>query len=194
MPAFLMEEQHLYIKNMVCPRCIMAVQDTLARAGAEVLEVQLGFARLHPTAQFSKEKAKSDLQKLGFVVLQDPEQQLSEQIRLSIHRYLRLTETEEVKQTLSAFLAEELHKNYASLSKHFRKYQGTTIENYYILCRIERVKALLQEGELNVSEIASQLGYSSVHYLSGQFKKLSGTSISDYKKELKNGRRSLDEI
>lgn len=179
---------------MVCPRCIMAVRDTLSRAGAEVLDVQLGNARILPTTNYSAEKAKNELQQLGFELLQDPEQQLSEQIRLHIHTYLRLTEAQEMHQTLSAWLAEQLHKNYASLSKHFSRYQGSTIENYYIRCRIERVKALLQEGELNVSEIASLLEYSSVHYLSGQFKKVTGSSITDYKKTLKNERRSLDEI
>lgn len=179
---------------MVCPRCIMAVQDTLARAGAKVLEVQLGHARILPTTEFSEERARQDLQALGFVVLQDPEEQLSEHIRLHIHAYLRLTEGQETHQNLSAYLAGQLNKNYASLSKHFRKYYGTTIENYYILCRIERVKALLQEGELNVSQIADQLSYSSVHYLSGQFKKVTGTSVTDYKKDLTNERKSLDEI
>jgi YesN/AraC family two-component response regulator len=189
-----MEEQHLYIKNMVCPRCIMAVQDTLARAGAHVLEVQLGHARIVPVSGFSKEKAVENLHSLGFEVLQNPEEQLSEHIRLHVHAYLRLTEKQETHQNLSAYLAEQLNKNYASLSRHFRKYQGTTIENYYILCRIERVKALLQEGGLNVSQIAHLLGYSSVHYLSGQFKKVTGASVTDYKKDLTKERRSLDEI
>lgn len=189
-----MDEQHLYIKNMVCPRCIMAVQDTLARAGADVLEVQLGHARILPGPNFSAESAKEGLQNLGFELLEDPEKKLSEEIRLHIHTYLRLTEAGKIHQTLSAWLGERLHKNYASLSKHFSRHQGTTIENYYIDCRIERVKALLQEGELNVSEIASQLDYSSVHYLSGQFKKVTGASITDYKKGLKNERRSLDEV
>lgn len=189
-----MEEQQLYIKNMVCPRCIMAVQEVLARAGAEVQEVQLGYARMHTGPSFSMEQAAEDLQSLGFAVLHDPEQKLTEQIKLHIHTYLRLSEQEQVQHTLSTYLSEELNKNYAALSKHFRKHSGATIENYSILCRIERVKALLQEGELNVSEIADKLGYSSVHYLSGQFKKVTGYSVSDYKKELPAERKSLDKL
>lgn len=180
---------------MVCPRCIMVVQDCLEKLGAESLNVSLGHARVKVPAGFLMDTAATDLKKVGFELLFDPEQQLTEQLRLKILDYLQLSEGKNLPLTLSAFLTEGLHKNYTALSKHFTRHAGQTIEGYYINCRIERVKALLNEQELNVSQIADKLGYSSVHYLSAQFKKVTGISISTYKSEGRSHKRiSLDAL
>lgn len=179
---------------MVCPRCVMAVQDTLEKQGADVVEVKLGYAQLKPSPEFSIDAAARALKALGFDLLTEPDEQLTEQLRLKIHEYLQLTEEHKVHATLSSFLAEQFHKNYTALSKHFARHYGQTIEAYYISCRLERVKALLQEGELNVSQIADKLGYSSVHYLSSQFKKVTGTSISHYRTGNTGERLYLDEL
>ncbi|WP_017732880.1 helix-turn-helix domain-containing protein [Nafulsella turpanensis] len=189
-----MEEKILHIKNMVCPRCIMVVRDTLEDLGAEVEDVQLGYAQIRSGENFSITEAEGRLKKLGFELLNDPDAQLTEQIRLKILEYLKLEETKGAATTLSSYLADSLHRNYSSLSKHFTRHYGLTIENYYIRCRIERVKALLDEGELNVSQIADKLGYSSVHYLSGQFKKITGSSITAYKEGLNPDRNFLDKL
>lgn len=189
-----MEEQELHIKNMVCPRCIMVVRDTLEKLGADVAEVKLGYVQLNPSPNFSLEKAGEALHTLGFELLTNHDEQLTEQLRLKILEYLKLSEGNQVHSTLSAFLADKFHKNYTALSKHFARHYGQTIEAYYIGCRIERVKALLQEGEMNVSQIADKLGYSSVHYLSSQFKKVTGTSISHYKSGSTGARLFLDEL
>lgn len=187
-----MSEQLLHIKNMVCPRCIMVVRDILEKNGVEVKEVKLGQARIVTPENFSTLSLKEDLLSVGFELLQDPEEQLTEGIRLKIHEYLRLSEEDKLHSNLSAFLTETLHKNYTALSKHFAFHFGQTIENYYIHCRIERVKELLQDKQMNVSQIADKLGYSSVHYLSGQFKKVTGNSISEYKQMFKSNRTPLD--
>lgn len=179
---------------MVCPRCVMAVRDTLEKHGANIAEVKLGYAQLKPSPDFSIDAAGRELKALGFDLLTEPDEQLTEQLRVRIQEYLQLTEEHQVHATLSSFLAEQFHKNYTALSKHFARHYGQTIEAYYISCRIERVKALLQEGELNVSQIADKLGYSSVHYLSSQFKKVTGTSISQYKTGNTGERLYLDEL
>lgn len=179
---------------MVCPRCIMAVEDTLEKQGANVAAVKLGYAKLNPSPGFSIEKAGEALRALGFELLTNPDEQLTEKLRLKIQEYLKLSEARQVHATLSSFLADEFHKNYTALSKHFARHYGQTIEAYYIGCRIERVKALLQEGEMNVSQIADKLGYSSVHYLSSQFKKVTGLSISHYKSDSPGERLPLDEL
>lgn len=179
---------------MVCPRCVMVVRDTFEKLGAEVVEIKLGYARLKTTPEFSIEAADKALTAVGFELLSDYDEQLTEQLRLKILEYLHLSEEHKVHTTLSSFLAEQFHKNYTALSKHFARHYGQTIEAYYISCRIERVKALLQEAELNVSQIAEKLGYSSVHYLSSQFKKVTGTSISHYKTGNTGERLYLDEL
>ena len=189
-----MPEKLLHIKNMVCPRCIMVVRETLEDMGAEVKDVQLGHASIESSNDFSFPEAEARLKKLGFELLNDPDALLTEQIRLKILEYLQKEETSRTSTTLSSFLADNLNRNYSSLSKHFTRHYGLTVENYYIRCRIERVKALLDEGELNVSQIADKLGYSSVHYLSGQFKKITGTSITTYKGGQNPERSFLDKL
>ena len=189
-----MQEKQLHIKNMVCPRCIMAVRDTLEKQGLQVQEVELGHARVLAPQDFSYAGIENDLKALGFELLQTPDQQLTEDIRLKIQEYLRLSEDNGIHSTLSGFLTDALHKNYTALSKHFAKHFGQTIENYSIHYRIERVKELLHDSELNLSQIADKLNYSSVHYLSGQFKKVTGVSVSEYKNGLKGSRTSLDNV
>ena len=189
-----MEETQLHIKNMVCPRCIMVVRSTLEKHGAEAVKVELGDARFLAQPDFSLQAIERDLNALGFQILKDPEEQLTEQIRLKVLEYLRLSEDKVPQITLSAFLTESLHKNYTALSKHFARQFGQTIETYSIHCRIERVKELLHDSELNVSQIADKLNYSSVHYLSGQFKKVTGISISEFKNSQKGSRTSLDKV
>lgn len=189
-----MEETLLHIKNMVCPRCIMAVRSTLEKQGLKVQEVELGHAKVVAPKEFPLKALEEDLVSLGFEILKDPEQQLTEQIRLKVQEYLQLTEDNNAHTTLSIFLTEALHKNYTALSKHFAHHYGQTIENYSIHYRIERVKELLNDSELNVSQIADKLNYSSVHYLSGQFKKVTGVSVSEYKNNLKGTRTPLDKV
>ena len=179
---------------MVCPRCIMAVQNALEEQGLQVQEVRLGYAIVKTDEQETSEAVESSLRSLGFELLKDPDQQLTEQIRLKVHEYIRLTEESKAHTTLSAFLTDVLHKNYSALSKHFAQTYGQTIENYSIRYRIERVKELLNDSELNVSQIADKLNYSSVHYLSGQFKKVTGTSISEYRNRPAGFRKPLDQI
>ena len=97
--------------------------------------------------------------------------------------------------SLSKFISKSIGRDYSSLSKLFSKEVGQTLEHYYILLRIERVKELLDYDELNVSEIARKLGYSSVHYLSAQFRKITGVSVTTYRKNTDTiGRNYLNEL
>ncbi len=182
---------------MVCPRCIMAVQDILekkATEGVEILKVDLGIARINAPDTFTATSIQDELQSIGFELLQDPEEQLTENIRINILKFLKLNEEGSLHLTLSGFLTDALHKNYTALSKHFTRQTGQTIENFYIHAKVERVKELLQDSQMNASQIADKLNYSSVHYLSGQFKKVTGVSISEYKNLVKNSRTPLDKI
>lgn len=95
---------------------------------------------------------------------------------------------------LSDYLQQELHMEYSSLSKLFSEVTGMTIERFYIEQRIERVKELLSYGELTLTQIAFQLHYSSVAYLSSQFKMVTGFTPSAYKNLQRKDRRALDQI
>lgn len=184
-----MKTVHLHIKNMVCPRCILVIQNELKTLGAEILTLRLGYASLRLPESITKKQISSGLYKYGFELLEDKDHILLEQIKLSIKEYIQTLEISVKGIMLSEYLTQELGKNYNLLSKLFSKQEGETIETYYINKRIERVKELLQYEELNLSEIAMKLGYSSVHYLSSQFKRVTGLSVSDYKEVIKDENR-----
>ncbi|MGB5929094.1 MAG: helix-turn-helix transcriptional regulator [Cyclobacteriaceae bacterium] len=172
---------NLNIKNMVCPRCILVVKNTLTELGANVLTIRLGYVSIQIPQNVSKDIIESQLNTYGFELLEDKEEVLMEQIRLGIQRYLEQLESTSKEVMLSDFLAHEIGKNYNFLSKLFSRNKGITVEAHYINKRVDRVKELIKYDELNLSEIAIKLGYSSVHYLSSQFKRVTGLSVSDYK-------------
>lgn len=184
----------LHIKNMVCPRCVMVVRQTLEELGFEVLEVELGQAVVQVDESISMDRVEEKLKKYGFELIRDRNQQLVEQIKTLLIRYIQESEQSEESPKLSEYLAKELHQNYSSLSSAFSESQDTTIEKYLIHLKIERVKELLSYGEMTLSEIAYRLNYSSVAYLSNQFKNITGMSVTDYKKARDTFRKSLDGI
>ena len=184
-----MKTINLNIKNMVCPRCILVIQNELQELGATVSMIQLGHATIQIPATLTRDTIASRLKTYGFELLEDKEKILLEQIKLGIQHYIELLENSTKEAMLSDFLAHEIGKNYNSLSKLFSKAEGLTIETYYINKRIDRVKELVQYDELNLSEIGEKLGYSSVHYLSSQFKRVTGLSVSDYKEVIKDENR-----
>ena len=190
-----MENAHLHIKNMVCPRCISTVTRVLTEAGLPVAEVTLGEARLSATeANLDFDALNLTLQQEGFELIYDREKQLSEKIKNLLIDYLEHFQRDYEPVTTSAFLADKLNLPYQQLSKVFSKQEGTTIEKYFIRLKIEKVKELLSYNQLTLSEIAYQLKYSSVQHLSNQFKKVTGLSVSDYKNGAPASRTPLDSL
>lgn len=185
---------HLYIKNMVCNRCITAVRNELANAGLNVHSVELGEADIdnEPTAGQLKQLDKS-LKALGFELIGNRKSRIIEQIKNEIVYMVHHSE-ETLNTNLSLWLADKLHYDYTYLSNLFSEVEGTTIEKYYIAQRIEKVKELLVYDELSLSEIADKLGYSSVAYLSSQFKKVTGLTPTFYKSVKETKRRKIDEL
>ena len=184
----------LRIKHMVCPRCIMVVRDELQRLGLEVLNVELGYAEANFPVLLDTQKIEEALKKFGFELLHDKEEVLVEEIKILVIEYLYYLENTKKPVALSAFLSGRLGKNYTYLSKLFSKVEGRTIQTYLMLQKTERVKELLDYNELNLSQIASKLGYSSVHYLSSQFKSITGQAVSSYKKREKVKRKPLNDL
>jgi AraC-like DNA-binding protein len=179
---------------MVCPRCIIVVRDTLEELGFNVLDVELGEAVVERDETISKEKINKQLQQYGFELIEGKNQQLVEQIKTLLIQYVQDLETKGENGKLSDYLTQQLHQNYSSLSSAFSQSEDTTLEKYLIFLKIERVKELLSYGELTLSEIAFKLNYSSVAYLSNQFKQITGMSVTDYKKAHDSFRKSLDGV
>ncbi len=185
----------LFIKNMVCNRCIMAVESELIKLDFKPVSVILGEAIIETNPDpVTLEKLRQNLQAIGFELIDDKKSRLVEQIKTEIISYVHYDKEVEEFVNFSDHLSRTLRYEYSYLSNLFSSVVGTTIEKYIILQRIERVKELLIYDELTLSEIAWKTGYSSVQHLSNQFKKIIGMSPSAYKKMQIYNRKALDHI
>lgn len=184
----------LFIKNMVCNRCIMVVQDELDKLSFEVSNIKLGEVILNKelTAE-EKNTLEKVLIPLGFEIIDDKKSRIIEQIKNIIIDLVHRQDNE-LNTNLSEVLSSKLHHDYNYLSNLFSEVEGTTIEKYFIAQKIEKVKELLVYDELTLSEIAFRLNYSSVAYLSNQFKKVTGLTPSYFKQIRKDKRKPLDEV
>ncbi len=188
----------LYIKNMVCNRCVMAVQQVFENTGLYPEKVTLGEVSLKEDA-VSDDKLKeldTALHALGFERIDDRKARLIEGMKNKIIQLIHHTNRVDRKHNWSTILADEFHYEYNHLSQLFSSVEGITLEQYIIRQKIERAKELLFYDELNLSEIADRLGYSSVAHLSAQFKKVTGLTPSALKKSraIDTSRKPLDSI
>lgn len=184
----------LYIKNMVCSRCIKVVREELQKLGIEYNSIQLGEVELADEISNEKlEKLRVTLLENGFELIDDSKTKLIEELKTLIIRSIyESNKPEEINY--SDYLSKATGKPYTFLSSLFSSVENTTIEKFIIAQKIERTKELLVYGELTLSEIAYRLGYSSSQHLSGQFKKITGFTPS-YFKELKEQKRQfIDKI
>ncbi|MGR3809134.1 helix-turn-helix domain-containing protein [Jiulongibacter sp. NS-SX5] len=183
--------EELRIKNMVCDRCILSVSELLKTQGAEVRSVEMGLVKLKQPLK-DPEGFEKQLNSIGFELLKDKEQELLEQLKYVIIDLIRNQEEALQKFTISAYLEQEIGKDYKSLSALFSSKEGKTIEHFVIAQKVERIKELLSYKELSISEIADKLHYSSVAHLSNQFKKVTGQTPSEFRA---NGQRiALDKL
>lgn len=184
----------IFIKNMVCNRCIFVVQNVVDKLNLKVKGIKLGEVtfELEPsTAEI--DALTQNLIPLGFELIDDKKGQIIEKIKNIIVDLVH-HQNESIKTNLSTKLSEELNHDYNYLSNLFSEIEGTTIEKFLIAQKIEKVKELLVYNELSLSEIAYQLNYSSVAYLSNQFKKVTGLSPSHFKQVGQNKRKPLDQL
>lgn len=188
----------LFIKNMVCNRCIQVVGEELTRIGLHPERVVLGEVTLREKG-LSKEKLQeidSVLRSRGFERIDDRKSRIIESIKsLVIHR-IHHPEPQSRKLNWSTILSEALHLEYTHLSSLFSSVEGITLEQYIIHQKVERAKELLFYDEFTLTQIADQLGYSSVAHLSAQFRKITGLTPSQLKKsrEATQNRKSLDQV
>ncbi|WP_321317593.1 AraC family transcriptional regulator [Labilibaculum sp.] len=190
-----MEQNRIHIKNMVCPRCIAAVEMVLKKLNLNFIEIDLGTVVLERSlAESEKQKLKVDLEAIGFELLNDKKAQLIEQVKSEIIKIVHYQEQAIQVGNLTDHLQKTIGHSYASLSKLFSEFEGKTIEKYLILQKIERAKELLFYEELSISEIAYQLNYSSSQHFSRQFKSITGLTPTEFGKNKKAGRRPINEI
>ncbi|WP_308993773.1 AraC family transcriptional regulator [Mariniflexile litorale] len=184
----------LYIKNMVCNRCIMVVTSELEKLGLILLSVHLGEVEIaHPISDIQKKEIAEHLKLFGFELIDTKNSRTIEKIKTLIIDLVH-HKNNQLDTNLSDFIATHMVQDYNALSNLFSEVAHTTIEKYYIHQKIERVKELLVYDELSLSEIAFQLNYSSVAYLSNQFKKVTGYSPTHFKQIKETKRKQIDEL
>jgi AraC family transcriptional regulator len=173
----------IMVKNMICPRCIVSVQDILNKT--EIPFRKVLFGEIHLSKELSlvqKENLSAELKNEGFELIDDHLSGLIDKIKILVTRRARNeVDTNEVKLNLSYYLSVKLHYEYTHLSSLFSAAEGRTIESFFIEQRIEKAKELLDYGQMTLSEIANELDYSSIAYLSTQFKKITGVTPTYFK-------------
>ena len=180
---------------MVCNRCVRVVKEELEKLGFHVDGIVLGRVSLNETLDSNDlEIIKKTLLENEFELLEDRQHQIVELIKTRIIEHVHYHKEKPEALNFSDFLSREAGINYSQLSRWFSSIEGITIEKYIILQKIERVKEALAYGEQNLSEISFELGYSSVAHLSGQFKKVTGLTPTEFKKLKNQMRKSIDEL
>jgi AraC-like DNA-binding protein len=178
---------------MVSLRCQMLVKEELKKLGLHYI-VEMGQADImEDITSDQREQIRIALLRSGLELMDDKRAILIEKIKKVVIEMVHYTD-ELPKVNFSDYLSEKLDYDYTYLANLFSEIQGTTIEKFIISHKIERVKELIIYGELNLTEIAWNMHYSSVAHLSNQFKKITGLTPSHFK-NLKNKRRNpIEEI
>lgn len=184
----------LYIKYMVSNRCKMMVKDELKKLGLHFIIVDLGVVEI--MENISQEKRailKANLLESGLELMDDKRAILIEKVKTVIIDMIHYADAP-IKVTFSEYLSEKLNQNYTYLANLFSEVQGITIEQFMILHKVERIKELIIYDELNITEIAWKMNYSSVAHLSTQFKKVTGLSPSHFRLLKDKRRNPLEEL
>jgi len=192
----IMPNEVVFVKNMVCHRCILTVENILKELSLPFQQVTTG--EIHLTAILKPQEyhlLASSLEKTGLKLIDNKASGLIEKIKqLIISKARNEVAEKEIKLKLSVYLSQQLHHEYTYLSSFFSSVESRTIENYFIEQRIEKVKELLVYNEMTLSQIAFDMEYSSVAHLSNQFKKTTGLTPSYFKQLGSKKRRSLDQV
>lgn len=180
---------------MVCPRCVEAVEEIMTEIRIPESHVDLGFVELEGVLSSEQiQVLRKKLDQRGFELIFDRESELVNVVKAALINYLDHLENSGNIEKLSFFVSKKTNYNYSYLSKIFSDKKGMTIETFLIELKIERVKELLSFNKWTLSEIAWKLKYSSVQYLSNQFKKVTGITVTEYLREKKIPRKSFDQI
>ena len=188
-------EKQIFIKNMMGKCCIRLLRSVFEENEIEVLHLVSGEANIkYSPLDWNEKRLAALLEKNGFGLILSREKRIVEQTKQAVIELIHeLNNVNSIVQK-SEYMVEKLGLSYQQISKLFSKHEAITLERFIILNKIERVKELIHSDEYTLSEIAYLMDYSSVQYLSNQFKKETSHSVTDYKKEGLNLKKNLDEL
>ena len=189
------QQEVIYIKNMVSRSCVILLREKLESIGVKVTEIKLGYVNItYNTRTIKQELIIKTIERYGFGIILGREKLLVEQIKHAVIDLVHYMNNIDSIARKSDYLVERLGMSYQQISKLFSKHESITLERYIILNKIERIKGLIDGGEFTLSEIAYMMDYSSVQHLSNQFKKITGLTVSEYKASDKTAKKPLDEL
>ncbi len=190
-----MKTTTIHIKNMVCSCCLRVIREEFEKAGIIVEEIRLGQATISydPAAQ-SLEDVQAILVELGTDLIDTRENRLVEEIKRTVFELIHQMNNVDSIVRKSDYMVEKMGLSYSYLSRIFSTHEHLTLEKFIILNKIERIKELIDQEELTLSEIAFMMDYSSVQYLSNQFKHTTGMTVSEYKESDRSSKRPLDQL
>ena len=184
----------LFIKNMVCQRCVLVVQSELEKLGLHYVAIDLGEVTLaNEIANDEKLQLAKVLEQFGFELLDDENSKTINRIK-SVLIDLLHNKNNDIAIPLSSYLTKNIYQDYSKLSNLFSQTEGISIEKYFINLKIEKVKELMVYDELSLSEITNLLNYSSVSHLSHQFKKVTGFNPTQFKALKDKKRNRIDDL
>lgn len=190
-----MKTTTIHIKNMVCSCCLRVIREEFEKAGLQVNEISLGQATIsYDPATVSMEDVRAILVELGTDLIDTRENRLVEEIKRTVVELIHHMNNVDSIVRKSDYLVEKMGLSYAYLSRIFSSQEHITLEKFIILNKIERIKELIDQEELTVSEIAFMMDYSSVQYLSNQFKHTTGMTVSEYKESDRSSKSPIDKL
>lgn len=174
---------------MVTSRCKNAVKEVLNNLGLHYIMIDLGEVEImEDLSPEQREQVRLALKHSGLELMDDKRAMLVERVKNIIIDMVHNSD-EAIKTNVSDYLSQKLGYDYTYLSNLFAEVQGTTIQQFLIFHKIERIKELIMEDEINITGIAFLMNYSSVGHLSNQFKKATGLSPSRFR-NLKSRKRN----
>ncbi|MBI9067844.1 MAG: helix-turn-helix domain-containing protein [Salinivirgaceae bacterium] len=185
----------LSIKNMLCQCCKLFLSEKLEELGLVVKKISLGKVEVvHPKKRVSYDRIDAMLKKYGFELTHNREEKIVDEIKIAVIELIHHLNNADSIVRKSDYIVEKLGLSYQYLSKIFSEHKNQTIEKYIISQKIERIKHLIDINELTLSEIAYLMDYSSVQYLSNQFKNITRMTVSQYKDSDRSSKIPIDQL
>jgi AraC-like DNA-binding protein len=183
-----------HVKNMTCSCCVHLLRKEFTMEGIEIIDIKLGTITLaHDPKKVPWKRIEGILEGYGFEIIVDKEKMIVEQIKQAVIDLVH-NSTYNAMVRNSDYLVERFGMSYPYISTLFSKHEPNTLEKFTIHQKIEKVKELIEYGDLTLSEIAYMMGYSSVQYLSTQFRSVTGISVTDYKANPFQLRKGIDQL
>jgi len=191
-----MATKTFFLRNMLSKSCLKLTQFYFERFNnIKIKKLQLGIVELEfDLREVSELEIENHFNELGFSILKDNDLITCEKIKIAAIELIHYSNNVNSLIRNSDYISERLGISYDKISRIFSRVNGVTLEKYLIALKIEKAKELINNNEFTLSEISFMLGYSSVQYLSNQFKKTTGITVSEFKENPKLHRNALEDL